>query len=106
MAGWTAPGGSRTFATPTETREDDGETHLRFRAGGDQLAVLTVRPGRRRHTGSVGDVVPVDVSVAHRDGTTITGLRLGLRAPPGGAGPPARVALLTPFGTPRPALQL
>lgn len=104
-AGYAAIGGSRTLSNPTVEREADGETHLRFRADDERVATLTVSPGRR-YSGAGGGGVPVDVSIAHREGTAITSLALELRTLAPGGNPPAQVALTTPWGTPHPALQL
>lgn len=95
-----------TLSDPTEERETDGETHLIYTRDGERLATLTVQPGRQRYAGSAGGQIPVDVSVWHRDRTKIERLTLGLRAPPGGPGVPARVALLTPQWKPHPSVQL
>lgn len=106
IAGCSVPGGSQTLSNPTTEQEDDGETHLLFHADGDRLASLTIQPGRQRYSGSTGEQISVDVSVAHRDGTKIAGLRLKLRTLSEGGKPPAQVALITPFGTPHPSMEL
>lgn len=107
-AGYVAIVGSRTLSNPAEEREADGETHLRFQADDEWVATLTVSPGTRRYSGASGGEVPVDVSIAHREGTTITSLALGLRtrSHDGSGYSPVEVALATPWGTPHPALQL
>lgn len=106
-AGCLGLGSETTISNPAEFRAADGETTLQFQTdGGDEVGSLTIRPGTQRYSGHGGELVPVDVAITHRDGTAIDGLTLGLRAPPGGAGAPAEVALQTPFGTPHPSMDL
>lgn len=105
-AGCAGLGSPTTISNPEEQQADDGETTLVFRTdGGTEVAALTVQPGRRRD-GGAGGQAPVDVAITHDDETTITGLELTLRAPPGGADTPAEIALTTPFGTPHPSIEL
>lgn len=106
-AGCTSLGSPTTISNPTREQDPDGDTSLQFRTEeGDQVATLTVQPGRRRYSGPGGGQVSVDVAITHPDETQITGLQLALQAPPVGAGAPAEVALKTPFGTPHPAIDL
>ncbi|MFB6164350.1 MAG: hypothetical protein ABEJ31_04250 [Haloarculaceae archaeon] len=96
-----------TISDPRVEREDDGETHVHFDAGGEALTTLTVQPDGRS-AGAGGEQVPLDASIEHREGTELTSLELKLRAPPadGGAGVPARVALTAPQWQPHPSVQL
>lgn len=101
FAGCASVGGSTVLANPTEEVEADGETHLSFETDGDRLATLTVQPPNH---GSIP--IPVDVSIGHRETTTITDLEHNLRAPPGGSGVPAQIALTAPQWQPHPPVQL
>lgn len=106
-AGCTSLGPDPTISNPSEQRESDGETTLQFQTDdGERIASLTVQPGKQRYSGSGGNQISVDVALTQRAETTVTGLELALRAPPGGAGSPAEVALKTPFGTPHPSIDL
>lgn len=106
VAGCTAIASQTTLSDPTIEQEDHGETHLTFNTDGERLAVITIQPGRRRYSGHGGDSTPVDIQIWHRDPTKIDSLKLRLRAPPSGVGPPAQVALTAPPWTPHPSIQL
>lgn len=106
LAGCSMPRQSRTISNPTTEHEDDGETHLFFQTDANRIATLSVQPGREYYAGLGGSQLPVDISIAHADRTKITSLTLKLRTLPEGGKSPAEAALITPFGTPNPALEL
>lgn len=105
LAGCTAIASQSTLDNPTVERENDGETHLVYKTDQEELATVTIQPGRERYTGSGDGSLPVDVSLWHRDETKIESLRLKLRAPPSGAGVPAQIALTAPAWNPHPSIQ-
>lgn len=106
LAGCSIPGQSRTLSNPTTEEEDDGETHLFFTADTTRVATVSIQPGRDRYDGPGGTQIPVDISISHADRTKITSLTLALRTLTEGGKPPAEAALLAPFGTPHPGLEL
>jgi hypothetical protein len=105
LAGCTAVASQSTLDNPTVERENDGETHLIYKTDQEELATVTIQPGRKRYAGSGDGTLPVDVSLWHRNETKIESLRLKLRAPPSGAGVPAQIALTTPPWNPHPSIQ-
>lgn len=101
--------GSTTITTPEEERTEDGDVNLNFRTeGGENVATITVMPGRQRYSGHRGAEVPVKIALTHGDATKIESVRFDLRAPPSptGAGVPAEVAFTTPFAKPHPSIEL
>lgn len=106
LAGCSVPGQSRRLSNPRTEEEDDGETHVFFTADTTRVATVSVQPGRERYDGPVGTQIPIDISIAHAGRTTITSLTIALRTLTEGGTPPAEAALLTPFGTPHPGLEL
>lgn len=105
LAGCTAVASRSTLDDPTVERENDGETHLIYRTEQAELATVTIQPGKERYAGSGDGTLPVDVSLWHRDETTIESLRLKLRAPPSGTGVFPQIALTTPAWNPHPSIQ-
>lgn len=101
--------GSTTITNPEGERTDDGDINLNFRTEkGDQVATLTVTPGRQRYPGHGGAEIPIKTAITHGDATKIESVRLALRAPPSptGGGTPAAVAFTTPFAKPHPSIEL
>jgi hypothetical protein len=101
--------GSTTITNPEGERTDDGDVNLNFQTeSGENVATLTVMPGRQRYSGSRGTEIPVKIAITHGDATKIESVRLDLRAPPSstGAGVPAEVAFTTPFAKPHPSMEL
>jgi hypothetical protein len=101
--------GSTTITNPEGERTDDGDVNLNFQTeSGENVATLTVMPGRERYSGSRGTEIPVKIAITHGDATKIESVRLDLRAPPTstGAGTPAEVAFTTPFAKPHPSIDL
>lgn len=101
--------GSTTLTNPEVEQTDDGDVNLNFRTeSGENVATLTVMPGRQRYSGHRGTEIPVRIALTHGDATRIESVRLDLRAPPTvtGAGVPAEVAFTTPFAKPHPSIKL
>jgi hypothetical protein len=102
--------GSTTITNPAEERSEDGDVNLNYRTeSGENLATLTVMPGRQRYSGNRGMEVPVKIALTHGGATKIESVRFDLRAPPtstGGASVPAEVAFTTPFAKPHPSIEL
>jgi hypothetical protein len=100
---------STTLTNPEEEQTDDGDINLNFRTdGGEEVATITVMPGRQRYSGHAGAEVPVKIAIMHGDTTKIESIQFDLRAPPTstGAGTPAEVAFTTPFAKPHPSIDL
>lgn len=101
--------GSTTLTNPDEEQTNDGEVNLNFRTeSGENVATLTIMPGRQRYSGHRGPEIPVKIALTHGDATKIESVRLDLRAPPSstGGGVPAEVAFTTPFAKPHPSIEL
>ncbi len=106
LAGCSVPGQSHTLSNPTTERGTDGETRLFYQAEPSRIATVSILPGKERYSGPTGDQLSIDIKIEHTDGTNITGVMLKLRTLPAGGNPPADAALLPPFGTPHPAIDL
>jgi len=90
LAGCGVLGGPRELR-PAETIDQDREQHLRYRTDGQRLATCSLDLGHYNPTG-----FDLDLHVAHREGTRVTGVTCHVRAPAGKPGVGAGLYLEAP----------